>query len=123
MLIFYETWQYECCGKPFRVGDIVEWPIYKYDDYDDFYYYEKHAGKDIKVQHIQGRVTSITAEYITFKAERVMETVLRERNETIEDSQSAFSEKLKARRFNEDKTEYEDFQHFWVTLEDVIFLD
>ncbi|NUP17412.1 MAG: hypothetical protein HOZ81_15165 [Streptomyces sp.] len=25
--VFYESWQMECCGTPFRVGDEVSWPL------------------------------------------------------------------------------------------------
>ena len=25
--VFYELWQMECCGKPFKVGDPVEWYV------------------------------------------------------------------------------------------------
>lgn len=25
--VFYENWQMECCGRPFKVGDKVSWPL------------------------------------------------------------------------------------------------
>ncbi|MFJ4412757.1 DUF6578 domain-containing protein [Streptomyces sp. NPDC088925] len=25
--VFYEAWQFECCGEPFAVGDMVRWPL------------------------------------------------------------------------------------------------
>ncbi|MFE0253329.1 DUF6578 domain-containing protein [Streptomyces sp. NPDC059010] len=25
--VFYESWQMECCGTPFQVGDEVSWPL------------------------------------------------------------------------------------------------
>ncbi len=25
--VVYRSWQYECCGDPFRVGDQVDWPL------------------------------------------------------------------------------------------------
>ena len=27
--VFYESWQLECCGKAFSIGDIVKWFVYK----------------------------------------------------------------------------------------------
>lgn len=26
-LLFLESWQHECCGDPFEVGDAVAWPV------------------------------------------------------------------------------------------------
>jgi hypothetical protein len=26
-LVFVESWQHECCGEPFAVGDEVSWPL------------------------------------------------------------------------------------------------
>lgn len=27
--VFYESWQMECCGTAFSVGDTVKWLVYK----------------------------------------------------------------------------------------------
>ncbi|MGI5374932.1 DUF6578 domain-containing protein [Streptomyces sp. CA-251387] len=32
--VFYEDWQMECCGTPFKVGDEVSWPLL-FTDADD----------------------------------------------------------------------------------------
>ena len=29
--VFYESWQMECCGKPFKIGDPVEWYVVSAD--------------------------------------------------------------------------------------------
>ena len=31
-LVFVETWQQECCGDPFAVGDEVSWPVVAVQD-------------------------------------------------------------------------------------------
>lgn len=30
-IVFYESWQMECCGKAFFVGDTVKWLVSKID--------------------------------------------------------------------------------------------
>ena len=39
--VFYESWQLECCGKAFSIGDIVKWFVdlgtidYCYEAHDE----------------------------------------------------------------------------------------
>ncbi|MEV0220523.1 DUF6578 domain-containing protein [Streptomyces sp. NPDC050704] len=42
--VFYESWQMECCGTPFSVGDEVTWPL-RFTDADESLAVELHGGK------------------------------------------------------------------------------
>ena len=34
-VVFVETWQHECCGEPFAVGDTVTWPLVPVSEHAD----------------------------------------------------------------------------------------
>lgn len=44
--VFYESWQMDCCGTPFQIGDTVQWDCnLSNEDFiaDADYYYEAHG--------------------------------------------------------------------------------
>lgn len=48
-VVFYESWQMECCGKIFKTGDRIKWLVCKCDSLNTpvdvgkiEYYYEAH---------------------------------------------------------------------------------
>ena len=72
-VVFYEAWQMQCCGTSFKIGDNVEWPIYKCDvnnlDSDDSligvdFVYEAHSTRtDDEMFLLKGVVMDIKADY------------------------------------------------------------
>ena len=69
-VVFYESWQMECCGVPFSVGDTVSWSATTWDDSLSFgagvaadiqWREEHHNGPDDEVWPLAGAVTSIRA--------------------------------------------------------------
>jgi hypothetical protein len=85
-IIYYESWQIQCCGKPFSVGEKVEWTCtFPYDNQNahgiiiDFT--EEHHG--FPTHSITGTVTKILAERSEFpKGEK---EVWYERAQTIQE--------------------------------------
>lgn len=68
--VYYEGWQMDCCGKPFAVGDIVEWNCNDYVDTDGListveYIYEAH---EVAKYEIKGKVNQIEAVTFEYKA-------------------------------------------------------
>ncbi|MDN5383566.1 MULTISPECIES: DUF6578 domain-containing protein [unclassified Streptomyces] len=66
--VFYESWQMECCGTPFSVGQEVSWPLRPVDPEDVLGEHcdkEKYGGMLLVEQHldpgpeITGRVRAI----------------------------------------------------------------
>lgn len=43
-VVWYSSWQMECCGDPFAVGDIVTWHL---DDTPDVDWYEAALGPEL----------------------------------------------------------------------------
>lgn len=64
--IFYQSWQIQCCGKPFRIGDVVLWSCTKTDkphkmkgfliDYEE----EHHHGMNLYIKGIVSSILSVT---------------------------------------------------------------
>ncbi|MFF4544080.1 DUF6578 domain-containing protein [Streptomyces sp. NPDC001406] len=68
--VFYESWQMECCGTPFSVGEEVSWPLApmdpedirawsregEHDRYDGTVRFEGHGGR---LPATRGRVLDI----------------------------------------------------------------
>lgn len=57
--VYYDGWQMDCCGEPFKIGDMVQWDCVKSNN--DFlvqadYYYEAHDDTDLV---IAGKVIEI----------------------------------------------------------------
>lgn len=64
-IIYYESWQLQCCGDPFSVGERVEWTCAKPDGSDNRHgitidFVEEHHGDD--THWVTGTVTKIVAE-------------------------------------------------------------
>ena len=60
--VFYEDWQIQCCGQPFKVGEIVHWTGEDADDEIKGFHIDFH--EDHHAHHslnIEGRVTRIIA--------------------------------------------------------------
>ena len=63
--IYYESWQIQCCGEPFSVGDIVEWTCIKskgksnHHEIPVDFIEDHHAEGNLT---IVGTITKITAE-------------------------------------------------------------
>lgn len=73
--VLYETWQMQCCGKPFSVGDTVEWLVEKSPE--DLrkprqipnieYFYEAHSSEWRKLMVLTGEVSDILIHYEKFE--------------------------------------------------------
>ena len=72
--IYYESWQLQCCGDPFSVGDTVEWTCIMPTEYKNAHgiildFEEEHHG--FATHRIKGIVSNILAERSEFpKGER-----------------------------------------------------
>lgn len=67
--LYYESWQIQCCGDPFAVGDKVEWTCIMPKDYKNAHgtiidFEEEHHG--FATHSIEGVVTKIIAERSEF---------------------------------------------------------
>lgn len=80
-LVFLESWQHECCGAPFAVGDDVTWPLRADPDHAHLAVrlgadvgkrvtaeVERHADG---VPQVRLRVTRIRAAFCTFEPDPV----------------------------------------------------
>lgn len=68
-VIYYESWQFQCCGNPFSVGDKVEWTCILPQDYKNAHgilldFEEEHHG--FATHSIVGTVTKIIVERSEF---------------------------------------------------------
>ena len=85
-MVYYESWQIQCCGKPFSVGEKVEWTCKFPSDYKNAHgiiinFDEDHHG--FPTHSITGTVTRILAERSEFpKGEK---EVWYERAKTIQE--------------------------------------
>ncbi len=68
--VFYELWQMECCGKPFKIGDPVEWYVISTDrlvrpfDIDGLeYFYDAHFDDWEGIYTLKGVVSNISVCY------------------------------------------------------------
>ena len=68
--VFYELWQMECCGKPFKTGDPVEWYVITVDrlirpfDIEGLeYFYDAHFDDWDGIYTLKGIVKSISVYY------------------------------------------------------------
>ena len=71
--VLYETWQMQCCGEPFRIGDEIEWLVI--ESPEDLrvpegvtvdYYYDAHDDNWERISVITGTVTGIDVLYEKF---------------------------------------------------------
>lgn len=63
--VYYESWQIQCCGKPFSVGDEVEWTI----DISKSFRNAHGTLIDFEEEHHIGQTHSITGKVIQILAE------------------------------------------------------
>ena len=64
--VFYECWQMQCCGDPFKLGDTVKWPVCKptgalitpVDVGQIDYWYEAHDTES-ELYNFTGTVTAV----------------------------------------------------------------
>lgn len=68
--VFYESWQMECCGTAFSVGDTVKWLVYKAEQLNTpvdigeiNYCYEAHSSDWENILVLEGRVETIKILY------------------------------------------------------------
>ena len=68
--VFYENWQMECCGSPFKLGDTIEWLVYEADDTDSEtklgkveYCYEGHSSHWQTLSVLKGTIKNIKLSY------------------------------------------------------------
>ena len=68
--VFYELWQMECCGKPFKIGDSIEWYVFGADelirtfDIDGLEYaYDAHFDEWEGIYTLKGVVNKISVYY------------------------------------------------------------
>ena len=67
--VFYQSWQMQCCGVPFRVGDNVTWTVLEAHDElatafgpiegADIAWLEEHHQEDDPMQTVTGTVVGI----------------------------------------------------------------
>ena len=70
--VFYDSWQLECCGRPFGIGDTVKWLVLEMGD-DELnspvdmgrvdYCYEAHSSEWQQLFVLEGRVERIQILY------------------------------------------------------------
>ena len=73
ILVFYEYWQMECCGYPFKVGDKIKWLVtgseglrLPIDVGHVDYVYEAHSSEWEKIYVLEGTVTEISILYVKY---------------------------------------------------------
>ena len=73
--VLIAAWEMQCCGTPFKIGDIVEWCVEKdesgkldFVDVDniDFDYVGHYTENDI--QELQGKIVSIAAIHYAYRS-------------------------------------------------------
>lgn len=72
--VLYEGWQMQCCGQPFKIGDMVKWDIFAFNEtLTDIpqtieYIYNAHYETSDGLLILQGIVHQINAIYTKYKA-------------------------------------------------------
>ncbi|MCI8668506.1 MAG: hypothetical protein HFI34_03105 [Lachnospiraceae bacterium] len=69
-IVFYESWQMECCGTPFSTGDSIKWLVYKTNHLNSSvdvgiidYCYEAHSSEWSNLLVLSGKVGKIKVLY------------------------------------------------------------
>lgn len=69
-VVFYESWQMECCGIAFSIGDTVKWLVYKTEQINTpvdigriDYCYEAHSSDWQNLFVLEGKVETIKILY------------------------------------------------------------
>jgi len=72
-VIAVESWQMQCCGNPFRIGENVEWFVCKYEETSVItgcfleYIYEAHGSDWQGIFKITGAVAGIKALFCSYE--------------------------------------------------------
>ncbi len=71
--VYYESWQYECCGRLFRLGDKIKWLVnlaegmeFPFDIGAVDYYYEAHSSDWQNLFVLEGTVTGLQIVYMEY---------------------------------------------------------
>ena len=72
--VFYESWQMECCGRPFAIGDSVSWLVFRETELNSpvdvgriDYCYEAHSSAWEELFVLTGRVEQIDILYQNYE--------------------------------------------------------
>lgn len=75
-IVFYESWQLDCCGSPFDIGDSIKWIVKKCDKIASMveieridYVYEAHSDEWTQLNVFEGIVSRIQILYEKFAPE------------------------------------------------------
>lgn len=112
-VVYYESWQMDCCGDPFKIGEQIEITVEKRDDEISYeglpdlpdhleFQYEGHGNLHGRQQYcLTGKVKKIFIEYCTF----------RKKDKTLFPNPPFYIESEEAHRFMPDigKAEYQGF--------------
>ncbi len=76
--IFYDLWEMECCGTPFKIGEGVDWLVRNIDGIKDTievdnldYIYDAHNDDWENIYKLKGIVKTINIYYEKFKIKEV----------------------------------------------------
>ena len=64
--IFYEDWQIQCCGSPFKIGEMVHWTGETYDsnikEFHIDFAEDHHMHYSLNIEGIVKRILAVTSE-------------------------------------------------------------
>ena len=76
--IFYDLWEMECCGAPFKIGEGVDWLVRNIDEIKDTievdnldYIYDAHNDDWENIYKLKGIVKTINIYYEKFEIKNV----------------------------------------------------
>ena len=76
--IFYDLWEMECCGVPFKIGDTIDWLVRNIDGIKDtievdnlYYIYDAHNDDWENIYKLKGIVKTINIYYEKFEMKKV----------------------------------------------------
>ncbi|MDR0872973.1 MAG: hypothetical protein LBN27_05835 [Prevotellaceae bacterium] len=82
-IVEIDDWQMQCCGDPFKVGDIIEWTVLKWNfeklvvDVGNIdFYYENHADSSAELFKIKGTVKKIVAIHCVYQSKSKKDNTL-----------------------------------------------
>jgi hypothetical protein len=61
--VLIESWEMQCCGTPFKIGDTVNWTVFELEGDAGDYCYSSHHYESTGIQSIEGIAIGITAIY------------------------------------------------------------
>lgn len=116
--VFYDTWQMDCCGEAFALGDLITWTVVETKDmrsnFFDFstvdYYCENHSSYQ-KLFLIQGKVERIFILYQKYEA-------LNNNSKLNKSNKIKWIESNKVSRFERKKCNIEETIGFVVEIAD-----